>query len=185
MVFKQNTEEYGKNVEALELSLLPKKIAATQSNGTLLANWLIKNCSTDGIVDASVTNMRRGISQLHEASLIDWIVPPSKKTNQLFQQERNTEIPNHARDRTPEIQSKIRVLDDISKARDTAEADAIISSAVSLARNVSRATHSKSYALRETLQSIIDASLKKTPNPTPAQAQAIFNLVQEKERATY
>jgi hypothetical protein len=179
----QSTEEYSKNCEALEISLLPKKIAATESNGKLLAAWLLKNCTTNAVVDASVANMRKGISQLHAAGLIDWDVAPGKKIK-LVEQERNSAIPNHAKDNSPDIKAKIKALDDLSKARDRAEADAIISSAVSLAKNASRATHSKSYALREQLQGMIDASLKKTPNPTPQQAQAILDAVTAKERVS-
>jgi hypothetical protein len=181
MMFKQSAQEYSNNIEALEASLLPRKIAVTESNGTLLANWLLKNCSTDGVVDATVGNMRKAISQLHAVNLIDWDVAPGKKIK-LVQQERNSEIPNHARDNTPDIAAKIKVLDDASKARDQAAADAIIQSAVSLAKNVSRNTHSKSYALREQLQNIIDVRLKQTPHPTPAQAQSIFDAVTAKER---
>jgi hypothetical protein len=181
--FQQSQQEYNKNIEALEASLLPKKIAATESNGTLLAKWLMKHCTSNGVVDASVSNMRKGISQLHAAELVDWDVAPGKKIK-LVQQERNSEIPNHARDNSPDIKAKITILDDQSKARDAAEADAIIQSAVSLAKNVSRNTHSKSYALRENLQGIIDAKLKQTPNPTPQQAQGILDAVTAKERVS-
>jgi hypothetical protein len=182
-MFKQSTQEYEKNIQALEASLLPKKIAATQNNGNPLAAWLLKNCSTDGVIDASVGNMRKAISTLHAANLIDWDVAPGKKI-QLVQQKRNDAIPNHARDNTPDIAAKIKVLDDQSKARDQIESDTIIASAVSFARNVSRATHSKSYALRESLQAIIDSSLKKVPRPTPKQAQEIYEAVTAKERVS-
>jgi hypothetical protein len=183
-IFVQDQADFIHNTAAIDKRLLPGVVAQTKQNSDLIAAYLRKNCLTkEGLIDASMDNIYKAFVALR--SLLDWVTEPKKMSNKLFQMDRNTEIPNHARDNSEDVKAKIKVLDDASKSRDRAEADAIISSAVSLAKNVSRATHSKSYALREQLQAIIDASLKKTPRPTPAQAQAIFNLVQDKERATY
>jgi hypothetical protein len=182
-VFVQDEAEFTRNLALVDKRILPGVLAPTKQNADVVTAYLRKNCTKDGLIDGTADNIYRAFADLR--SLLDWKVEPKKMSNKLFQMERNTEIPNHARDNSEDVKAKIKVLDDASKARDRADADAIISSAVSLAKNVSRATHSKSYALREQLQGMIDASLKKMPMPSPQQAQAIFNLVQEKERATY
>jgi hypothetical protein len=183
-MFVQDEANFVRNTAAVDKRILPGVLAQTKQNADLVAAYLRKNCTTkEGLIDATADNVYKAFVALR--SLLDWAVEPKKMSNKLVQMERNTEVPNHARDNTQDIKAKIAALDAISVKRDKEKSDGIIASAVSFAGNASRATHSKSYALRETLQSTIDSSLKKTPNPSPAQAQAILNLVQEKERATY
>jgi hypothetical protein len=182
-MFVQDEAEFTRNTTAVDKRILPGVLAQTKENADLVAAYLRKNCSTkEHLIDATVENIYKAFVTLR--SLLDWTTEPKKMSNKLVQMESNDAIPNHARDNSSDIKAKIKVLDDASKSRDAAESASIIASAVSFAKNQSRATHSKSYALRETLQSIIDASLKKTSSPTALQAQAILDAVIAKERAT-
>ena len=178
-MFVQEEAEFTRNTAAVDKRILPGVLAQTKQNADLVAAYLRKNCSTkEGLIDATADNIYRAFAVLR--SLLDWTAEPKKRSTKMFQMDSKDR--NHSRDKSDEIKARIKVLDDASKARDAAEADSIIQSAISLAKNVSRSIHSKSYALRETLQSIIDGSLKKTPNPTPQQAQAILDAVTAKER---
>jgi hypothetical protein len=136
-------------VPVLRLAITPSRLRRTTS--------LNKSTSRPSIYFPQQITPRRalfpGISQLHEASLIDWDVAPAKKSNKLVQMDRNTEVPNHARDNSSDIKAKIKVLDDASKARGRAEADSIISSAISLAQ-LSAATIPAQPEKRKTMAKI-------------------------------
>src|ERR1700730_17374983 len=109
-IFVQDQAEFVRNTTAVEKRVLPGVVAQTKQNSDLVAAYLRKNCLKDGLIDASVENIYKAFVALR--SLLDWVTEPKKTSNKLVQMDRNSEIPNHARNNTEDIKTKIKILDD-------------------------------------------------------------------------
>jgi hypothetical protein len=45
-------------------------------NSDVFWRWLVENCTTNGVTDGSVLNMRQAVGALHRAKVIKWKIAP-------------------------------------------------------------------------------------------------------------
>jgi hypothetical protein len=167
--WKQNEQEYSANITKVEQKLLPAKLAATVSNGQLLANWLIKNCAEGDVVDASVPNILEAIAVLDKARSIDWEVAPTKtpqKKKPDFLQSREGSAVNHARENQI---SEIDIAMAQEKKRREALGDAANDETLSLCHrlvgNHSSSSHSRTNREKAVLKAEFDRLVAARVHP--------------------
>jgi hypothetical protein len=163
MPLRQTNEEYVRNVEALEKSLLPAVLVNSEANGNLLSGWMLGNCTDrDGVIDASLENLRRGVAALHKAGMIEWSVAPKKRPSEIMDSGRE----NHARkeQRFPDPGGIQSACDAIRKAVATFDSERerrILHTLRTDCETYRGRTHGRSFAGREKLKAKLDELVSK------------------------
>ncbi len=159
MQFKQNQQERAVIFAALEKSILPAVLAAVPSNGQYVSGWLLKNCmDANGLVDASVDNLRRACSALHTAGLLTWTVSPNQKQVRNDARSENTDQTG-LRSETNLITEAVKKYDDGVEKAALVECETLIAAHRSY-------PHSKTYREREQLQAEFQKLLAIKTKPT-------------------
>jgi hypothetical protein len=172
MELKQSQQKYLANIEEVAKRMLPAVLAATENNGRLIGSWLAKHCveAEGDIVDGSTANILRAVDALDKAGLLDWQVAPvkkpAKKRPDVLQSRDGSPI-NHAKpDRVSDLDRTMAE----EKRRREALGDAanreIMAEAISLVKNHSSVSHSRTYRERATLKSEFDRLVAAGTHPT-------------------
>ncbi len=149
MAMRQGLAEYAKNIQELEKSILPAVLKqASQSNNQLFIGWLLKNCCDQtGVVDASVDNMRRAVSALHKAGLIEW--EETKAPKILSETMSGPKLRDHAQPEEPRNRTIFHELDDKLKKE---EANVALLPIIRSVENYFCHPHSEMYRRRDKLR---------------------------------
>lgn len=167
--FKQSESEYQNNITTVERKILPSKLAATASNGTLLANWIIKNCAEGDVVDASVENILSAIVALDRAGLVDWEIAPVKKPAKKqpdFLQTNEGRAPNHAHE-AQVTEVDIQMAQERKRREKLGEQEngKLMSEAAAICRNHSNYPHSRAIRERTELKKEFDRLVASKAHP--------------------
>jgi hypothetical protein len=136
----------------------------------------------NGIVDASVPNLRKAVTALHDAGLIDWTVAPRKRKEPKNSGDEGR--PNHAREDGHDvlgIKSSAKAVRKALESVDEQKAKAILGECERIVTRFTSNPHSKTYAGREALQAELKKLLVETPKPSAKRAAEIKAKLQQKE----
>jgi|SRR6266478_5780541 len=167
MRFKQNQQEYEANMIAFEQSILPAVLKKNASIGSYFVGWLQDNCmDANGVIDVSVTNMRRACSALHAAGLLKklWVVAPNQK-----------QVRNDARVENTDT-SQTNVVTEAVEKFDATVQQAAAAECLSLIRTYRGPVHSLTYKRRDLLQAKFYELTSQKVKPTAIKT-ALENMV--------